>query len=130
MKEKLSKIQVEALEQINAPDANLEEIKIKYLGKKGELTAVLRGMGALSPEERPAMGQAINATKAQVEEAIAFAFSGKNGKKAVAVQSLSSLIPFFNPLKTYNISSTSIPRYWLDMESLYADVKNWSLSDY
>ena len=39
MKEKLSKIQVEALEQINAPDANLEEIKIKYLGKKGELTA-------------------------------------------------------------------------------------------
>mgnify|MGYP003300925654 CR=1 FL=1 len=37
MKEKLSKIQVEALEQINAPDANLEEIKIKYLGKKGEL---------------------------------------------------------------------------------------------
>ena len=51
MKEKLSKIQVEALEQINSADANLDEIRIKYLGKKGELTAVLRGMGALTPEE-------------------------------------------------------------------------------
>ena len=48
MKEKLLLIQKEALESINSPEANLEDIRIKYLGKKGELTSILRGMGALS----------------------------------------------------------------------------------
>ena len=66
MKEKLSKIRSEALEQINSPDANLEEIKIKYLGKKGELTAVLRGMGALSAEERPVVGQLANEVREDI----------------------------------------------------------------
>ena len=70
MKEKLSKIQVEALGQINSPDANLEEIKIKYLGKKGQLTAVLRGMGALSPEERPIVGQLANEVREAIEAAL------------------------------------------------------------
>ena len=71
MKEKLSKIRAEALEQLNAPDANLEQIKIKYLGKKGELTAVLRGMGALSAEERPLIGQLANEVRESIENAIA-----------------------------------------------------------
>ena len=71
MKEMLSKIRTEALEQINAPDANLEQIKIKYLGKKGELTAVLRGMGARSPEERPIVGQMANEVRECIESAIA-----------------------------------------------------------
>ncbi len=71
MKEKLSKIQAEALEQIMAPDAALEQIKVKYLGKKGELTAVLRGMGALSPEERPIVGQMANEVREAIENAIA-----------------------------------------------------------
>ena len=70
MKEKLSKIQSEALELIHAPDANLEEIKIKYLGKKGELTAVLRGMGALSAEERPVVGQLANEVRESIEKAL------------------------------------------------------------
>ncbi len=70
MKEKLSKIRVEALEQINSPDANLEEIKVKYLGKKGELTAVLRGMGALSAEERPIIGQLANEVREHIEAAL------------------------------------------------------------
>ncbi len=70
MKEKLSKIRVEALEAIHADDADLEQIKIKYLGKKGELTAVLRGMGALTPEERPIVGQLANEVRADIEAAI------------------------------------------------------------
>ena len=70
MKEKLSKIQVEALEQINSADANLDEIRIKYLGKKGELTAVLRGMGALTPEERPIVGQLANEVREAIEAAL------------------------------------------------------------
>ena len=71
MREKLEQIKESALSQIHAEDANLEQIKIKYLGKKGELTAVLRGMGALSPEERPLVGQLANEIRAQIEEAIA-----------------------------------------------------------
>ena len=71
MRETLAKIKETALAQINQADADLEQIKIKYLGKKGELTAVLRGMGALSPEERPLIGQLANEIRAQLEEAIA-----------------------------------------------------------
>jgi len=62
MKEKLSKIKEEALlnlENAETLDA-LEEIRIKYLGKKGELTGVLKGMGALTPEERPVIGALAN----------------------------------------------------------------------
>ena len=70
MKEKLARIRTEALEQIASPDADTEQIKIKYLGKKGELTAVLRGMGALSAEERPVIGQLANEVRADIEGAL------------------------------------------------------------
>ena len=46
----------------------LEEIRVKYLGKKGELTTILRGMGSLSPEERPVVGKLVNEVKSEVEE--------------------------------------------------------------
>ncbi len=71
MKEILEKIRLEALSAIAADDADIEQIKIKYLGKKGELTAVLRGMGALSAEERPVVGQMANEVRAAIEAAIA-----------------------------------------------------------
>ena len=71
MKDKLLEIKEQALASIGAPDSDLEQIRIKYLGKKGELTAVLRGMGALSAEERPVVGQLANEVRAQIEEAIA-----------------------------------------------------------
>ncbi len=72
MKEKLLKIKEEAVAKINAaaePEV-LEAARVEYLGKKGELTQVLRGMGALSPEERPAMGQLVNEVREAVEGAI------------------------------------------------------------
>ena len=74
MKEKLNSIRQSALEQINQRDtdnAKLEEIRVKYLGKKGELTAVLRGMGQLAPEERPVIGQTANEVREDIEKAIA-----------------------------------------------------------
>ena len=43
--------------------AALEALRVRLLGKKGELTALLRGMGKLSPEERPAMGQLVNSVR-------------------------------------------------------------------
>lgn len=45
----------------------LEELRIDYLGRKGKLTAILRGLGALSPEERPAMGERANQVKREIE---------------------------------------------------------------
>ena len=45
----------------------LEELRIKYLGKKGEMTAILRQMGKLSPEERPVMGQLANQVRSEIE---------------------------------------------------------------
>ena len=70
MKEKLQTIKQEALAAIAAPNADLESIRIRYLGKKGELTAVLRGMGALSAEERPIVGQMANEVRADIEAAL------------------------------------------------------------
>ena len=70
MKEKLQLIKEEAMAAIASPEANLEDIRIKYLGKKGELTSILRGMGALSAEERPIVGQLANEVRADIEAAI------------------------------------------------------------
>ena len=70
MRETLARIKEQAMEQISLPDADLDALRIKYLGKKGELTAVLRGMGALSPEERPVVGQIANEVRATIEEAL------------------------------------------------------------
>ena len=50
--------------------ATLEELRVKYLGKKGELTGILRQMGKLSAEERPAMGQLANQLRGDIESAI------------------------------------------------------------
>ncbi len=70
MREMLSRIKEEALAQLNAEGADLEQIRVKYLGKKGELTAVLRGMGSLTPEERPVIGQLANEVREAIEAAI------------------------------------------------------------
>ena len=51
--------------------SKLEDIRVRVLGKKGELTAILRGMGKLSPEERPKVGQMVNEARTAIENAIA-----------------------------------------------------------
>ena len=72
MKQQLEQIKTAALEAIAAASnsADCENIRVKYLGKKGELTAILKSMGGLSPEERPIMGQLVNTAKAEVDEAL------------------------------------------------------------
>lgn len=72
MKEQLNQIRKTAEEMLaNAADLSaLEELRIRYLGKKGELTAVLKGMGGLTPEERPIVGQLANEVRSFIENAL------------------------------------------------------------
>ena len=72
MKDALLKIKSLAndeLSKVNDTKA-LEEIRVKFLGKKGELTSILKQMGKLSPEERPVIGQLANQVRAEIEESI------------------------------------------------------------
>ncbi len=84
MKETLERIKKEALEALEAPSAQIEELRIKYLGKKGELTAVLRGMGKLSAEERPIIGQLANEIREEIEEKIEELNSEKKERETAA----------------------------------------------
>ncbi len=73
MKEKIELIKAAAEKAVSAAagGAEIEELRVKYLGKKGELTALLKQMGTLSPEERPKMGQLVNEAKQRLEGIIA-----------------------------------------------------------
>ena len=72
MKEMMQALREASIKAIlNAGDAeSLENLRVKYLGKKGELTAILRQMGKLSAEERPVMGQLANQLRSEIENAI------------------------------------------------------------
>ena len=72
MREALEKIAASAKEQLAkvADIKELEELRIKFLGKKGELTAILKQMGGLSAEERPVIGQLANKVRADIEQEI------------------------------------------------------------
>ena len=69
MKELLKKIEQDALASLNAAvtPADIEDLRVRILGKKGELTAVLKQMGSLSAEERPVFGQMANAVRSTIE---------------------------------------------------------------
>ena len=96
MKEQIEEIQKNSLEELkNINDLqNLNEVKVKYLGKKGQLTTVLRGMGALAPEERPIIGSMVNKVRDLLEEE--FTKKEKELKR----------IELNNRLKTENIDVT------------------------
>ena len=72
MKQKLEELKVTAVAAIEAAETeqDIEALRVKYLGKKGELTALLKMMGSLSAEERPVMGQLVNEAKAQLDTLI------------------------------------------------------------
>ena len=70
MKEKIAEIEKKSIQEIEncTTQKELNELKVKYLGKKAELTTVLRGMGALSPEERPVIGSLVNQVRDKLNE--------------------------------------------------------------
>ena len=70
MKERLQELAEAArkrIEESDGPD-KLNEVKVAYLGKKGELTAILKSMKDVAPEDRPKVGQMVNETRAKIEE--------------------------------------------------------------
>jgi len=69
MREQLEQLRLEAVEAVRAADSEerLNEIRVRFLGRKGELTALMKGLGALPPEERPLVGQVVNCVKAELE---------------------------------------------------------------
>ena len=72
MENQLRQIREKALESLAAIEDSqaLEQLRVQILGKKGELTGILRGMGKLSAEERPRMGQLVNSVRAEIETAL------------------------------------------------------------
>ena len=83
MKEKLKKIMDDAIAQIEKSEQldKLNEIKVSFLGKKGELTSVLKAMKEVAPEDRPKVGQMVNEARTIIEEKL-------EGKKAAFEKAL------------------------------------------
>ena len=84
MKQQLETIRRQALEALQAVQSQeeLEALRVRYLGKKGELTAVLKQMGTLSAEERPIMGQIANEVRSAIEQTI------ESARKELAAKAL------------------------------------------
>ena len=69
MQERLAELEKEALQKVEAAAdlKELNDIRVAYLGKKGPITEVLRGMGKLSAEERPKMGALVNVVRENIQ---------------------------------------------------------------
>lgn len=72
MKEQFEALRAQALEELKTLESlkELEDFRVRYMGKKGSVTGLLRGMGALPAEERPVMGQMVNQLRQELEDAV------------------------------------------------------------
>jgi len=104
MQQKLEQIRQEAKAALaSAEDSKaVDELRVRYLGKKGEITAILKQMGSLSSEERPKMGQLANEVRADIESAIAVALSEMN-KKALELRLKKETLDISIPGKQENV---------------------------
>jgi phenylalanyl-tRNA synthetase alpha chain len=86
MKEKLELIKQNALSELSnaVSGTDIENLRVKFLGKKGELTSILRGMGALTAEERPLVGKIANEVRADIEASLETVLSKIKGKEKEA----------------------------------------------
>ena len=69
MREQLEKLRLEAVQAVQqaGSEEQLNEVKVRFLGRKGELTGLMKGLGALSSEDRPLVGQVVNCIKTELE---------------------------------------------------------------
>ncbi len=104
MKEKLSQIKSAAEAALASADslAALEELRVKFLGKKGELTSVMKGMGALTPEERPVIGQLANEVRDFIGGALdakVATLEAEKAEKKILEETIDVTIPGKRPQK-------------------------------
>ncbi len=102
MQEKIKQIVSDIREQLEktSDSRELEALKVKVLGKKGQLTELMRGMGALSKEERPVMGKLVNDARATLEEMLSKreeALAAKERQERLASEVLDVTIPGREP---------------------------------
>ena len=104
MKEKLEQIKAEALRQIEGSDAleKLNEVRVNFLGKKGELTSVLKGMKDVAPEDRPKVGQMVNETREEIEKVLEQAIT-RMERAAREAQMKAEVIDVTLPAKKNNV---------------------------
>ena len=104
MKDKLQSIKEEALAQIEEAGVldKLNDVRVNFLGKKGKLTAVLKSMKDVPPEERPAFGQLVNETRAQIESVLEET-KKKLEAQALELQLKSEVIDVTLPAKKSNV---------------------------
>ena len=98
LKDSLSEIKTLFVEDLNLVETvvELEKTRVRFLGKKGELTQVLRGMGALSVDERPIVGQLANQIREEIEEALSSKesiLSGSEKSKKLSLEVIDITIP-------------------------------------
>ena len=100
MQEKLVKIREEALAKLNAAGTAeaLNEIRLAYLGKKGQLTEVLKGMRDVAPEDRPKVGEWVNSTRKAIEDKLA-AVQKEIGEKALEARLKAETVDVTLPAK-------------------------------
>ena len=124
MKEKIEQIKQKSMEEIKESMdlKTLEDLKIKYLGKKGELTAILRGMKDLTSEERPVVGNLVNQAKETLEKIISekeAEFKRKELNKKLEAEKIDITLPS-NKIKRGSIHPLN--RVIEDMEDLFVSM--------
>ena len=104
MKDRLSKIRQNALNQIEEAGAleKLNDIRVAFLGKKGELTSIMKSTKELAPEERPAFGQMVNETRSEIEKKME-EMKTELARKAREAQLKAEVIDVTLPAKKSNV---------------------------
>ena len=103
MKEKLQSIKEKALSQINAAEhlEGLNDVRVALLGKKGELTSVLKSMKEVAPEDRPKVGQMVNEARAEIEKVLEekkAAFEKKMREEKMKAETIDVTLPAKKPM--------------------------------
>ena len=116
MKDRLKQIMDEAMAQIDSSDKldKLNEIKVSFLGKKGELTSILKSMKDVAPEDRPKVGQMVNDARSKIEEHL-------EEKKKAFEQYWPTVKENINAqaeLDVYNKIDTELKDYWTNIEEI------------
>ena len=111
MKERLEALKSEALSQIAQSDSleKLNEIRVAFLGKKGELTNVLKSLKDVAKEDRPMVGQLVNDARAEIETVLdekKVAFEAKLREEKMAAETIDVTLPAKRPVMGHRHPNT------------------------